>query len=525
MASKTLFRYLNSFAYNPSQNIRHLLNTSSSDEIKKVLSQLTQEDIETIEDEGLIYQLIMLIKKHYKANRDSIRANWLKEQLVKLAGDQKKWLKWDNWLVLILALGQVALMLWSILFIIMLGSGDADFAFDRGVHLLTIIIFLFSYNGLVTLNLLRKRIGSTTYAFYFKEASGRSLMAWGALASFLITFLSLLLFLLTGFGGLVPFFLGLVILAVVRFSMAKTVNHSFLSAGSVPYFSIFLIVALGLVVIIRTVQGLMLGEFPIVLALLLVALCLWNGVIKPANLSNFTWVNYRYEKENRLDIVRLLIFFLKQWLIYASLISLASFTNPYLPYLMFHINLLGILWVLLTTIIIKKLIKNRRPKLKERIDQWDDYKAIVSYLNEVLIGMKHERILSKNSTPVDKFYLLNRFYNAVYKGGLMEIFSDKVLLVKMAELEALLEETQSIYAANILRWAKTIYKGDWYAVESMDDKQLSQFINEFQASCHSESTYSKIYSYSAQLNEMLPMLLWKSYKIYLDYKEAFVEVY
>lgn len=125
---------------------------------------------------------------------------------------------------------------------------------------------------------------------------------------------------------------------------------------------------------------------------------------------------------------------------------------------------------------------------------------------------------------------------AVWRGGQVELipnhFGDFLTPSavglsdeEMAELENVLEQEQCTYALARLRWAKSSYKGDWYAVEQMTPNQISQVIKEIQSAYHKEEFYDRMNIYSAQINDMVPMLMWKSYHLYMNHKDSFANVY
>lgn len=524
MASRTLFHILSNSAYKPSHHLQRLLNNSTPEEIKHLLDSMTSEDVKSLQDEALIYQFLKMIYKHHQGIR-FVHTHLFKERLRVLAGEKERWLRWSKGLTYLFAFGQLTLVLWSLLFMMMLSSRTPEPSLDREIHLLTLVALLLTYNGLVTLNLLRRRLASRLYPFYFKESSGRRLVIWGALATLLLSFVSLLLFFLAEFWGLFPLFLGLVVLVGVRFSMAKPVNRSFLSDGGTPYWSILLIASIGIMALIRSVLAVMSGNFITLITPSLTLLCLWKYIVGHTFLTSFTWINHLFEKNSRLKIVNIILFFLRQWLIYGSLVSFASFFNPALPYLMYPISLTGIIWIIISSGFLRILTKRRRPKIKKQMEKAEDYKETVSYLQQILTSLRHETKFSQIPTAVDKFYLLSRFYNIMSSSGLLGVLSDKVLLQKMAELENVLEQERCTYALDRLRWAKSSYKGDWYAVEQMTPNQISQVIKEIQSAYHKEEFYDRMNIYSAQINDMVPMLMWKSYHLYMNHKDSFANVY
>ncbi|WP_161980162.1 hypothetical protein [Streptococcus sp. S784/96/1] len=522
MVSKSLFTGLGEFAYKAHDNQKRFLNLATRTQQQQILARLTLEDIENISDESLIYLMLKLLNTHRKTYYDAAIVQALRQRLKALAGEQKKWIDRDRYLTILFKLGQFVLLVWGMILFLMLCHAGFDRESVKEVTLLTLLLLLASLTGFSVLNRLRQRVSSTIHPFYFKEASERRLVILGAIAVFFLGPISLLLFLIADLAGVFPYVISLILLQLVRFGMAKEVNRSFFTYHTKGRGFVLLLIGLALIMIIRLLTGLFAGDFltvlPVLLATLIGAFFFFGG-------HRYHWIHSVYKKDIRMDLPKILLFFLKEWLYYSIFVSLATFFSVSIYYDTYHLTLIGFLWSLVTIMVNLFVTYNRRVRVKEKMEHSEDYKQVVDYFRTLQAISGKERKLSKELIVPDKFCLLSRFYDDLTAGGLVAVLTDRVLVPRMADLEKVLEENHCQYALERLLWAKSLYKGDWYALETLSEKQLSPVIQDLRNLLQSEEHYTAVGHQSALLNDMVPMLVWKTYLLYLNHKEAFSSVF
>lgn len=522
MVSKSLFTGLGEFAYKGHDNQKRFLNLATRTQQQQILAQLTPEDIESISDESLIYLMLKLLHTHRKTYYDAATVQALRQRLKALAGERKKWVDRERYLTTLFKLGQFVLLVWCVILFLTLCRAGFDRESVKEVTYLTLLVLLASFSSLFILNRLKHRLKSIHHPFYFKEASERRLVILGAIAVGFLGPISLLLFLIADFAGVFPYILGLILLQIVYFEMAKEVNSSFHTNHTNGHGFVLMLIGLVAIVMVRLLTGMFAGDFLLVLPALL-ALLIGSYFFLGGN--TYGWIHRIYKKDVRLDLPKVLMVFLKVWWLYSAAISLATFFSVSIHYDTYHFTLVGFLWVLVTIAIHQFMTRRRRRLIKKQIDSYEDYKDIVGYLLTVLRDAKQEKKLSQNLTVLDKFYLISRFYDDLTVGGLVAVLTDRVLVPRMAELEKVFEETDCQYALSSLLWAKSLYKGDWYALETLPDKQLSLVIQDLRNLLQSEEHYAEVGHQSALLNDLVPMLVWKNYLLYLNHKEAFSSVF